>query len=361
MQLGTGRVVVTVIVVRSGRIAFAIAFADASRSFAIAFAIKVPIFPFHSWLPDAHTEAPTAGSIILAGILLKMGTYGFVRFAFPLFPYAAVSYVPIIAVLSVIGIIYGALVALVLLANNIRDINHDRDKGILTLAIVLGQRKGLGIGGLKESDEEPWYVVEKDLLNNILKVAQGHDHPAMFHNTLGASQLNWIAEEIPDFDSIKDLSAKIRYRQQDQHCTVEKAGEIGRYIVEDYTTDNLDSCYLVYNEFKSAISQEVVIEPFLPIEPMELAEDRLGDFIYEPSQGALLDSLLPMYVEVEIYRALLESVASEHGARMTAMDSATNNASDLIDRLTLQYNRARQAAITKELMEIIGGAEALKG
>ena len=94
---------------------------------------------------------------------------------------------------------------------------------------------------------------------------------------------------------------------------------------------------------------------------MQNPDDRLGDFIYEPSQVALLDSLLPMYVEVEIYRALLESVASEHGARMTAMDSATSNASDLIDRLTLQYNRARQAAITKELMEIIGGAEALKG
>ncbi|MBW2508242.1 MAG: F0F1 ATP synthase subunit gamma, partial [Deltaproteobacteria bacterium] len=146
-----------------------------------------------------------------------------------------------------------------------------------------------------------------------------------------------------------------------EELSVDKAGEIGRYIVEDYTTDNLDACFLVYNEFKSAISQEVVIEPFLPIHPMELAADRLGDFIYEPNQGALLDSLLPMYVEVEIYRALLESVASEHGARMTAMDSATSNASDLIDRLTLQYNRARQAAITKELMEIIGGAEALKG
>ena len=98
----------------------------------------------------------------------------------------------------------------------------------------------------------------------------------------------------------------------------------------------------------------------MPIKPLELADDRLGDFIYEPNQEALLDTLLPMYVEVEIYRALLESVASEHGARMTAMDSATNNASDMIDRLTLQYNRARQAAITKELMEIIGGAEALK-
>lgn len=146
-----------------------------------------------------------------------------------------------------------------------------------------------------------------------------------------------------------------------EDLSVDKAGEIGRYIVEDYTSLHLDACYLVYNEFKSAISQQVVIEPFLPIKPMVLAEDQLGDFIYEPNQQALLDNLLPMYVEVEIYRALLESVASEHGARMTAMDAATNNASEMIDRLTLQYNRARQAAITKELMEIIGGAEALKG
>ncbi len=140
----------------------------------------------------------------------------------------------------------------------------------------------------------------------------------------------------------------------------DKAGEIGRYIIDDYTALDLDACYLVYNEFKSAINQEVVVEPLLPITPLELAEDE-SDFIYEPNQRALLDTLLPMHVEVQIYRALLESVASEHGARMTAMDAATNNASDMIDRLTLQYNRARQAAITKELMEIIGGAEALKG
>ena len=145
-----------------------------------------------------------------------------------------------------------------------------------------------------------------------------------------------------------------------EDLTVEKAGEIARFIVEDYTALDLDACYLVYNEFKSAISQEVVMEPLLPIKPAEHGED-LTDFIYEPNQQALLDTLLPMQVEIHIYRALLESVASEHGARMTAMDAATNNASDMIDRLTLQYNRARQAAITKELMEIIGGAEALKG
>ncbi len=145
--------------------------------------------------------------------------------------------------------------------------------------------------------------------------------------------------------------------------TLDKAGEIGRTIIHEYTSheESLDACYLVYNEFKSAISQEVVVEPLLPIVPSELAEDQIGDFIYEPGKTALLDTLLPMYVQVELFRALLESVASEHGARMTAMDAATSNAGDLIGRLTLQYNRARQAAITKELMEIIGGAEALKG
>lgn len=179
-----------------------------------------------------------------------------------------------------------------------------------------------------------------------------------------------------------------------EDLTPDRAGEIGRYIVGEYTAGGLaalrsedapagetsdddaqgteddsaalepalDAVYLVYNEFKSAISQDVVIEPLLPIVPLEVEDDaQAADFIYEPTKTALLDRLLPMYVEVETYRALLESVASEHGARMTAMDAATKNASDMIDRLTLIYNRARQAAITTELMEIIGGAEALKG
>jgi F-type H+-transporting ATPase subunit gamma len=149
-----------------------------------------------------------------------------------------------------------------------------------------------------------------------------------------------------------------------------KAGEIGRYIVGRYVEHDLDAAYLIYNEFKSAIAQLVKAEQVLPVK-VEPARDADGaakadasnttDYIYEPSQRALLDRLLPMYMEITSFRALLESVASEHGARMTAMDNAMRNASDVIDRLTLQYNRARQAAITKELMEIIGGAEALKG
>jgi len=148
--------------------------------------------------------------------------------------------------------------------------------------------------------------------------------------------------------------------------TIEKAGEIARSIADAYvasaeTGEKLDACYLIYNEFKSAISQEVIVEPLLPIVPKELDEGDVAELLYEPNEADLLETLLPLYLEVEIYRAVLESVASEHGARMTAMDAATNNASDMIEKLTLVYNRARQAAITTELTEIISGAETLNG
>jgi F-type H+-transporting ATPase subunit gamma len=146
-----------------------------------------------------------------------------------------------------------------------------------------------------------------------------------------------------------------------ENLTSEKAGEIGRYIIDRYVAEDLDAAYLIYNEFKSAITQQVIAEPILPVRVAPASDAGTTEFIYEPNKRALLDRLLPMYMETQSFRALLESVASEHGARMTAMDNATRNASDMIGKLTLQYNRARQAAITKELMEIIGGAEALKG
>jgi F-type H+-transporting ATPase subunit gamma len=145
------------------------------------------------------------------------------------------------------------------------------------------------------------------------------------------------------------------------NLTSSKAGEIGRYIVGRYVEEDLDAAYIVYNEFKSAIAQIVTVQQVLPVQLPEKTEQDSTDYIYEPSQKALLERLLPMYMEVTSFRALLDSVASEHGARMTAMDNAMRNASDVIASLTLKYNRARQAAITKELMEIIGGAEALKG
>jgi F-type H+-transporting ATPase subunit gamma len=145
-----------------------------------------------------------------------------------------------------------------------------------------------------------------------------------------------------------------------------RAQEVALTILEVFQTAQVDAVYLIYNEFKSAIQQRVVTEPLLPLVAGRLAAGAASaggqiDFLYEPDKKQLLDALLPMYVQSQVHRALLESIASEFGARMTAMDSATGNAKEVIARLTLQYNRARQAAITKELMEIIGGAEALKG
>ena len=145
--------------------------------------------------------------------------------------------------------------------------------------------------------------------------------------------------------------------------TFEDAITIGDWIVDKYVSEDLDEVQLVYNEFKSAISQRVVVEKLLPIDPSTLEEagGSETDFLYEPDKKSLLKDLLPLYINYEIYRVLLESEASEHGARMTAMENATTNAGELIDSLTLQYNKARQASITGEILEIVSGAEALKG
>jgi F-type H+-transporting ATPase subunit gamma len=147
----------------------------------------------------------------------------------------------------------------------------------------------------------------------------------------------------------------------------ELARQVASVVVDAFMNGQTDAVYLVYNEFKSAVQQRVVIEPLLPVTAAQVtggAQDKdasVIDFAYEPGKKELLDVLIPQFVESQVYRALLESVASEFGARMTAMENATNNAKEMIADLTLKYNRVRQAAITKELMEIVSGAEALKG
>jgi F-type H+-transporting ATPase subunit gamma len=150
---------------------------------------------------------------------------------------------------------------------------------------------------------------------------------------------------------------------------VETARVVARKVLAPFLKGDVDSVQVVYNEFKSAMTQKVVVEPLFPLAPVQPADAKgeeptqlinKDEFLFEPSKEALLERLVPMYVEISLLRALYESMASELGARMTAMDSATKNASEVIGALTLEYNRARQAAITTELMEIIGGAEALK-
>jgi len=143
---------------------------------------------------------------------------------------------------------------------------------------------------------------------------------------------------------------------------VERARELAKQATDDYLDGKIDAVLVAFNEFKSAISQVVQIETMLPIEPAKLPEGATRfDFEYEPSKGDVLSTLVPLYIEITLYRAMLESIASFFGAQMSAMDNATKNAKEMIANLTLQFNRARQAAITKELMEIVGGAEALKG
>lgn len=149
---------------------------------------------------------------------------------------------------------------------------------------------------------------------------------------------------------------------------LEVARETASRVIDDFLNGKVDRVYMVYNEFKSAISQTTRVQQILPVVPPAkpaveavASDERQIDFIYEPSKDKLLERLVPLYVQIELYRAALESIAGEFGARMSAMESATKNAGEMISRLTLQYNRARQAAITKELLEIIGGAEALKG
>ena len=170
---------------------------------------------------------------------------------------------------------------------------------------------------------------------------------------------------------IKQLSSKAMGNKRPDYAMT--AG-ISKELIDLYLTGELDEVYVIYSEFKSALTQYPRIQKILPITPEPAAEDAAEaaaeagagedvvdiEFLYEPSVDAVLEDLLPKYVEIQVFRALLESSASEHGARMTAMDGASRSASEMIDSLTLKYNRLRQAAITKELMEIISGAESLK-
>ncbi|MDP2689632.1 MAG: ATP synthase F1 subunit gamma [Deltaproteobacteria bacterium] len=141
------------------------------------------------------------------------------------------------------------------------------------------------------------------------------------------------------------------------------AVKIAEDVIGAYLRAELDEVHIIYSEFKSALTQTPVVQKLLPVSTPKGEEEAEAqvEFLFEPSMEMVLADLLPKYVEVQSFRALLETSASEHGARMTSMDSASKNASSMIGGLTLKYNRLRQAAITKELMEIIGGAEALKG
>jgi F-type H+-transporting ATPase subunit gamma len=141
------------------------------------------------------------------------------------------------------------------------------------------------------------------------------------------------------------------------------AAMLAREVIDTFQAGEFDQVVLLYNAFRTVMSQDITFQQLLPVQQEEktLADEAPVEYIYEPSVAEILAEILPKNIEVQIFKAMLESVAAEHGARMTAMDSASKNASEMIGKLTLQYNRARQAAITTELMEIISGAESIKG
>lgn len=188
---------------------------------------------------------------------------------------------------------------------------------------------------------------------NILRMCAGrmHDKPG---------SLVVIGRKGRDFFRRRGFEIKSEFVGLGENIDFGVAKEIGQTLVDYYVKGIFDEVYLIFTEFKSAMTQNPTTIKLLPVEPpTETGKAANIDYIFEPGPEELLAELLPKYIETTIYRTILESKASEQGARMTAMASATDNASEMIDKLTLSLNRARQAAITKEISEIVGGANAL--
>ncbi len=178
-------------------------------------------------------------------------------------------------------------------------------------------------------------------------------------------QLYCVGKKAVDYFKFRKVPVKKTFVDVFHKLDYSKVEDIGMAAVEAYLAGEVDEVYVVYNEFKSAISQKLTVEKMLPIEPMVEDEEEhklhfSNEHIYEPAREEILNDLVPRHITAQTLRCVLESIASEHGARMTAMESATSNADEMINKLTIQMNRTRQASITGEIMEIVGGAEALQ-
>jgi F-type H+-transporting ATPase subunit gamma len=171
-----------------------------------------------------------------------------------------------------------------------------------------------------------------------------------------------IGRKASDYFRVRDYSVAHEERETMSQLTVADGQRLGAMFMKAFTSGQVDEVVLVYNKFVSVLRQEITVERLLPIEPPEAdpdAEDGGTDYLYEPDGAGLLAELLPRYVETEVQRVLYDSAAAEQASRMTSMGAATKNAGEMIDALTMLYNRTRQAAITKELIEIVSGAQAL--
>jgi F-type H+-transporting ATPase subunit gamma len=186
----------------------------------------------------------------------------------------------------------------------------------------------------------------------------------------GAITLGLVGRKGRDFFARRGFDVRFEHVNIFQRVSYNDAQAVARAAIGDFTSRTVDQVYLIYNEFKSVLSQRVVIERLLPIprldeespeggpEPLG-AEETAIEFLYEPNPEHIFEELLPRHVEIQVWRALLESNAAFFAAQMTAMDTATKNSAEMIDQLTLYMNKLRQAAITREIIEVVSGAEAL--
>jgi F-type H+-transporting ATPase subunit gamma len=232
----------------------------------------------------------------------------------------------------------------------IRDLaaHTDRDRHPL---LALREPKRLGIV-VVTADRGLCGSFNTNIIREATKIIESHG--------TDQSQLITIGRKGTNFFRKRDYNV-IQYHMdifRDLHFG--NAMAIGEALIDLYDRQELDRVFLIYNEFKSAAQQFVISEQLLPVIPETPVEGYSTDFIYEPSAPAVLDGILPRYVNIQLWRILLESNAAEQGARMTSMENATENAEDMINDLTLHYNKARQAAITKELLEVVSGAEGLQ-
>ena len=214
------------------------------------------------------------------------------------------------------------------------------EKNILVIAIT--SNRGL-CGGFNAN-----------IIKETLRLAR-EDFKAKKVNVLG------IGKKGGDILS-KTQTMKSRHDSLFDDLNFQDTALVAEEVMEEFKKGIYDKVLLVYNRFKNAATQLITVEQFLPIVSEEISSEKTrGDYLYEPSQSAIVKELLPKSLKIQLFKALLDSLASEHGARMTAMHKATDNATELRDQLKLTYNKARQAAITNEILEIVGGAEALNG
>jgi len=199
---------------------------------------------------------------------------------------------------------------------------------------------------------------------NILQAAQGaiDNYKKEGHEV----SISTVGKKAREYFKRRDITIRKSWTGISGSIRFSSAEEIANDIKENYMNETIDEVTVVYNAFKSMVAQTVTKAKLLPLTPEEGGEEEAGaesaaDFIYEPSMEEIFDRLIPRNVDIQIYRALLESSASEEAARMSAMENATQSCTEMVETLTLQFNKARQASITGELMDIVGGVEALKG